>query len=103
MGMLVGEQSQISRLVGDAAAAQGALVAAAEAYAEAMALQVRIDDRHGLARTLAHARALADDAGLDELSARLDGHAQALYDAERPVEDRTLPEVSIPDPGDLSA
>lgn len=91
------------RLVGDAAAAQGALVAAAEAYAEAMALQVRIDDRHGLSRTLAHARALADDAGLDELSARLDGHAQALYDAQRPVEDRTLPEVSIPDPGDLSA
>lgn len=66
------------RLQGDAAAAQGDLAAAAEAYAAAMGSQVRLRDLAGLLRTVRHARALAEDAGLNELSARLAAHAEAL-------------------------
>lgn len=66
------------RLLGDAAAAQGDLAAAAEAFAAAMGAQVRLRDLAGLLRTVRHARALAEDAGLNDLSARLAAHADAL-------------------------
>ncbi len=66
------------RLAGDAAAAQGALSAAAESYSQAMALQVRMGDLRGLQRTVRHAQALVDDAGLTVASAAIGDLALGL-------------------------
>lgn len=72
-------QGAAVRLLGDLLAGLGRLPEAADAYLRALAVQVRAQDLHGLARTLAHAAELAEHRGrAGEARQRRDQHAAAV-------------------------